>query len=114
MSSSLVGATSGAVVGGIIGNKSDLKKFAETLKEYPDTDLLIAGHTDNIGSNGFNQTLSQKRAASVSDYLSDLDIRNRRLKQKAEVRLNLLSRTTQTTTAHKTAGQKLPSTPMTL
>lgn len=65
-------------------NKSDLRKFAETLKEYPDTDLLIVGHTDNVGSNAFNQKLSQKRSASVSDYLSDLGIRNSRLETKGK------------------------------
>ncbi len=61
-------------------NKTDLQKFAKTLNEYPDTDLLIVGHTDNVGSESFNQNLSEKRAAAVSNYLSSLGVGNNRLK----------------------------------
>jgi outer membrane protein OmpA-like peptidoglycan-associated protein len=61
-------------------NKADLQKFAETLKLYPDTDLLIVGHTDDVGSESFNQTLSEKRARAVSSYLANLDVSNSRLK----------------------------------
>ncbi len=61
-------------------NKADLQKFAETLKLYPDTDLLIVGHTDDVGSESFNQTLSEKRAWAVSYYLASLDVSNSRLK----------------------------------
>ena len=60
-------------------NKSDLRKFAETLKEYPETNLLVVGHTDNVGSNSFNQTLSKKRAAAVSNFLASLGVYNSRL-----------------------------------
>jgi outer membrane protein OmpA-like peptidoglycan-associated protein len=61
-------------------NKADLQKFSETLKQYTDTDLLIVGHTDNVGSDAFNQTLSEKRAASVSNYLASLGISYNRLR----------------------------------
>ncbi len=36
---------------------------------YPDLKLEIEGYTDSIGSEEYNQTLSEKRAASVRDYL---------------------------------------------
>lgn len=61
-------------------NKADLQKFAETLKQFPDTDLLIVGHTDDVGSDSFNQTLSEKRADAVSSHLSFLGVGNNRLK----------------------------------
>lgn len=61
-------------------NKSDLQKFSATLKEYANTDLVIVGHTDNVGSESSNQTLSQKRAAAVSNYLASLGISYNRLR----------------------------------
>ncbi len=60
-------------------NASDLQKFAETLKQYPDTEVLIVGHTDNVGSNAFNQSLSRKRAAAVSNRLESLGVHSNRL-----------------------------------
>lgn len=41
------------------------------LKAHPDLTLLIEGHTDNVGSADSNQTLSEKRAAAVRQYLID-------------------------------------------
>jgi outer membrane protein OmpA-like peptidoglycan-associated protein len=61
-------------------NKADLEKLAETLKEYPNTDLLIVGHTDDVGSASFNQTLSEKRASAVSSQLSAMGVSGNRLK----------------------------------
>lgn len=61
-------------------NKADLQKFAETLKEYPDTELIIVGHTDNVGSSKFNQNLSKKRAAAVSNFLAGTGVSGNRLK----------------------------------
>lgn len=46
-----------------------LNKLARFLKRYPSSKLLIVGHTDNIGSESFNETLSLKRAKSVYTYL---------------------------------------------
>lgn len=65
-------------------NKIALRNFAKTLLEYPDTDLLIVGHTDNVGSNSFNQTLSENRAAAVSNYLASLGVASNRLRIKGE------------------------------
>ncbi len=61
-------------------NKNDLQKFAEVLKQNPDTELLIVGHTDDVGSYAFNQTLSEKRASAVSSYLAALNVGYSRLK----------------------------------
>ena len=39
------------------------------LQEYNQTLIVVAGHTDSIGSNEYNQSLSERRAQSVADYL---------------------------------------------
>ena len=48
-----------------------LKEIAEMLQAHPDLKLTIEGHTDNTGSAAGNQTLSEKRAAAVRQYLID-------------------------------------------
>lgn len=47
----------------------NLMKFAETLKQYPDTEILVAGHTDNVGTEQYNMSLSQQRANAVANVL---------------------------------------------
>ncbi|MGB5820036.1 MAG: OmpA family protein [Saonia sp.] len=59
-------------------NKSDIKgpaattldRLAGIFKEYPNSNVLIEGHTDSSGSDAYNLTLSQKRAQSVTNYLT--------------------------------------------
>ena len=51
-------------------SKSALLKFAASLKETPETDITIYGHTDNKGSRDMNLKLSNDRAASVSSFLT--------------------------------------------
>ena len=46
-----------------------LNTVAATLKEYNQTIVEVSGHTDSIGSDAANQTLSERRANSVSSYL---------------------------------------------
>ena len=48
--------------------KTNVSKLATILNKYPDTNILITGHTDSDGTEEYNQTLSEKRAKSVSDY----------------------------------------------
>jgi outer membrane protein OmpA-like peptidoglycan-associated protein len=51
------------------GFTSTLDKIANVLVRYGKTHLTIVGHTDNVGSNQYNQTLSERRAQAVNDYL---------------------------------------------
>ena len=50
--------------------KTEIAQLATTLKKYPDTNILIEGHTDNTGTRQINQPLSERRAQSVADYLA--------------------------------------------
>ena len=49
--------------------RESLAKLAGILLAYPDLRLEVDGHTDSVGSDAYNQQLSEKRAASVRDYL---------------------------------------------
>ena len=46
-----------------------LARISGIVLAYPDLKLEIEGHTDSIGGDAYNQRLSEKRAASVRDYL---------------------------------------------
>ena len=48
-----------------------LARISGIVLAYPDLKLEIDGYTDNTGSDEFNQSLSEKRAATVRDYLVD-------------------------------------------
>jgi outer membrane protein OmpA-like peptidoglycan-associated protein len=51
-----------------------LAKVAGILLAYPDLRLEVDGHTDSVGRDAYNQQLSEKRAASVRDYLAQQGI----------------------------------------
>lgn len=59
--------------------KNNLEKLAEVLKNNPDTNINIYGHTDSKGSDSYNLTLSEKRANTVASYLNSLGIAKNRL-----------------------------------
>jgi OOP family OmpA-OmpF porin len=48
-----------------------LENAIATLKRYPEVNIEVAGHTDNRGSDAYNQQLSARRADSVLKYLKD-------------------------------------------
>ena len=59
--------------------KGSLDKLRTTLLKYPETNITVIGHTDNKGTEKYNQTLSENRANSVTDYTSQNGIDNNRL-----------------------------------
>lgn len=68
-------------------NKYDLKaaamtniqNLAKSLKDNPETNVLIIGHTDNTGSDAFNSRLSERRAESVKMFAMNQGIMSNRL-----------------------------------
>lgn len=59
--------------------KSNLDRVVNIFAEYPDTDILIVGHTDNVGSAAYNKPLSQQRARAVRDYLVSKGVNTNRI-----------------------------------
>lgn len=51
--------------------KASLVEFATVLKATPDADVAILGHTDNVGTEKANQTVSEKRATAVATCLAE-------------------------------------------
>jgi len=50
-------------------SEKDLSEFAAVLKQYPETNIVVEGHTDNVGKKTKNKKLSETRADSVIGYL---------------------------------------------
>jgi outer membrane protein OmpA-like peptidoglycan-associated protein/tetratricopeptide (TPR) repeat protein len=48
---------------------SSLKRLFKFLQENPNVNILVSGHTDNIGNTAYNMNLSLRRAKSVQNYL---------------------------------------------
>jgi len=48
-----------------------LVEVAETLKSYPTVKVDVEGHTDDVGSDAYNQSLSERRANVVKKFLAD-------------------------------------------
>lgn len=61
-------------------SRESLAKFATSLKNSPDTDVTIYGHTDNTGSRAVNERISKERADAVANYLVSQGISRNRLK----------------------------------
>lgn len=60
--------------------RDDLAALAGNLNEFPDTTIDIVGHTDNVGSAGFNQRLSARRAEAVYEVLLNAGVAPERMR----------------------------------
>jgi len=60
-------------------SRENIAELSDILKKYEDTNILFAGHTDNTGSEEYNQQLSEKRAKSVAEYTSFVGVNANRM-----------------------------------
>jgi len=56
-----------------------LNSVGKVMKEYDKTVVEVAGHTDSTGGDSYNQSLSERRAGAVAQYLRSQNIGNERL-----------------------------------
>jgi len=52
------------------GAYDEMNRVAQVLNQYPDTTMMIVGHTDSTGSESYNQQLSEQRSVAVKTALS--------------------------------------------
>ena len=57
----------------------DIRAVGASLLKYPNSNVEVIGHTDNVGSAAMNQDLSQRRAVSVANVLRDSGVPNSRI-----------------------------------
>lgn len=94
----LLGAVGGAVIGAVAYKKnrtkgafavnsadirpafrSTMDKVSDVVIRYGKTTLVVVGHTDDTGSNDYNQKLSERRAHSVAEYFDAKNVNPLRL-----------------------------------
>jgi outer membrane protein OmpA-like peptidoglycan-associated protein len=59
---------------------TNLENLAHSLRKYPNTSLLIVGHTDAVGSSTYNEDLSRRRATAAARYLTGYGVSDNRLR----------------------------------
>jgi OOP family OmpA-OmpF porin len=48
----------------------EIEKLTDVMKKYPDMQIVVEGHTDNVGSKQYNEKLSQKRAEAIKETMA--------------------------------------------
>lgn len=61
------------------GARSNIESMAKILNDYPESNIVIEGSTDNTGATDYNQALSERRAQAVADYHMRLGVASSRI-----------------------------------
>jgi outer membrane protein OmpA-like peptidoglycan-associated protein len=59
--------------------RTNLRNLATSLDKYPGSELLIAGHTDSVGTDAYNLALSQRRSEAAVSYLASQGVDRSRM-----------------------------------
>jgi len=59
--------------------RTNLRNLASSLDKYPGSELLIVGHTDSVGTDGYNLGLSERRAEAAASYLAGQGVNRSRI-----------------------------------
>jgi len=60
-------------------SRDNLRRLANSLEKYPNTRLMLVGHTDTQGGTDRNQSLSERRAQSLASFLEQLGVNRARM-----------------------------------
>ena len=58
---------------------NDIDELVAVMKQYPDLNVTVEGHTDSVGSDAYNKKLSQRRANAIKGYMVNKGIDAKRL-----------------------------------
>ena len=61
------------------GAQRSLDRVAEFLEAHPERSASVEGHTDDVGSDAYNQQLSEQRASAVASYLRSQGVESARI-----------------------------------
>ncbi|HYO78911.1 MAG TPA: OmpA family protein [Thermoanaerobaculia bacterium] len=60
-------------------SRDELREMADVFEKYRDTTIVVAGHTDSVGSASYNDRLSDRRADAVANFLVNQGVRGSRI-----------------------------------
>jgi outer membrane protein OmpA-like peptidoglycan-associated protein len=60
--------------------QDNLTSLAASLDKYPNTDIMIVGHTDSVGTDSYNMSLSERRSAAAVNFLVNHGVARARLR----------------------------------
>ena len=64
--------------------QDNISKLVASLNNNPETDILVIGHTDNVGKASYNQGLSERRAGAVQSFAIEQGLDANRIKTKGK------------------------------